>query len=56
MPLLKQACAMVLQKGDVSQGLARYTLTPEPTKPEPLASKAAAIMLSLWEGCFALPA
>jgi len=29
--LLKQACAMVLQKGDVSQVLARYTLAPVPT-------------------------
>jgi len=29
--LLKQACAMVLQMGDVSLVLTRYTLVPVPT-------------------------
>jgi hypothetical protein len=29
--LLKQACTMVLQRGDVSPVLARYTLAPVPT-------------------------
>ena len=29
--LLQQACTMVLQMGEVSQVLARYTLTPAPT-------------------------
>jgi hypothetical protein len=29
--LLTQACTMALQKGDVSQVLARYTLAPVPT-------------------------
>ena len=28
--LLREACSMVLQRGDVSQVLARYTLSPVP--------------------------